>query len=251
MQVVFVVVSIAIAFILIEVFKYRSKKREDPNKTWKSVVAKCLEELLIIFVSALVALSMTNYLENSNRKDQIIKVLDVAEEEWQGVLTQVSGGSVHAVSSMTQEGLGEEEKQEKAEYLLKMFAMGCERHVYLDLGDYLFKDSVIDLVDPKIAASIASFEDAVNRSMDAFIAYCEHRDDPEYRIDARDSMIHIGGLLRSLIHYIECEKACLRGQYSAADETQEKYRIPEETEKQYNEFIEYMKKISGYNFDGA
>ena len=84
---VLIIVVAVLASVLVEIFRYRSMKKEDPKTTLGSVLSNGAEQLLIIFLSAIVALYIANSSEEKKMKDQIIKVLDVVQSEMEGKLS--------------------------------------------------------------------------------------------------------------------------------------------------------------------
>ena len=232
MSVALVIIIAVTATVSVEIFKYLSEKKENPKVTKGSVVANGAEQLLIVFLSAIVAIFLANGHENRSRDEQIIKILDVAQGE---LKTQLS--SFTAAAERGNRNTSSDEQFVSATMLYNAVNDDASN---INLTDFLFSESAIVRIDPQIAAKIAYFEKYYIKYSDE---YLNHMRNHETRCGNKNQIYDIVRYNVSMISLIEAEKSYLMGKPIYKGEGNVTAYLSNEDAEQYNKFLNEMKTL--------
>ncbi len=227
-----VVLSCAIATVLLTAFKYRSEKKKSLQRTWKSVFAEVVTQILTVLLSALIALTVNSYAENKKKDLHIIRFLEIAEDELSKELDYFSSDKDISLQGDIYSGL----------------IVGSYNKRNLKLTDILFSDRFIDRIDVAASSQISVLEFQYEDSTALLQQYLGKEADESGRKPDHDLILQLAeDVVRynvALIDQIECEKTYLMGRkYEKSGDDITKH-IPEDVRKKYDAFREWIKAVS-------
>ena len=230
-------VALVIAFAVVlttgvEVFKYFSEKKADPHTSKTKIIANGAEQLLIVFLSALVAMYLANDFENRKKDEQIVRILDVAEEELVRQLECYSRAADKEARSR---------ETDQRRYFEDTFYDGMDRTFRnISLTEVLYSDSVVVRIDPDIAYNIAYLERKYNKAIEDFQHYYETKEDA----DSAKEYAYLAGYYNGhLISLVESQKAALTGKpvYSRGDKNAK--FLPDKAQSLFEKFLSGMQSM--------
>ena len=233
-----IIIAVVIASVLVEIFRYRSLKKEEPKNTWKGVISNGLEQLLIVFLSALCALWFTNLSEDQKMNNQIIKVLDFVQEDLNDRLEWYTNYAKEIDADGGEESVYDIKHNAYVNDMVEYFRIGCSLNHNIKLKDFLFNDSVLIRIDPGIASSISEQEDFLLRHEEIFLNWS--RDDSDSIHTPKQQMSRIVNGTITLIAYIECEKNYLQGKSVPKDIVEQINNIPANSLEKKQLFYKYF-----------
>ena len=234
-----IVLTSVIATVLITTFKYRSEKKKEPNKTWKTVFADFAVQLLTVFLSALIALTVNSYAENKKKDQHLIRFLDVAEKELAKELDYYSSDADISLRGDIYSGL----------------IAGSYSKRNIKLSDILYSDRFIERVDADIASQISAYEIQYEDSRELLQQYLSGDADESGRKADHEMIVFLAedavNCNVALIDLIECEKMSLSGRkYELSGDDFTKH-IPEDIRKKYDTFRNWIKTVNADSPDAG
>ena len=140
-SIVWLVTSVA-ATAGIEIVRYRYKKKENGTYPVGKMIAKVLEQAVIILLSAIFALNITNTSEENRIKQQAAGIMRASSNELADVIETVWAGTQY----------------EDKTYLKQMVKDITISKRALDMRDIMFSDSIIIYLEPNMIGNISKFE---------------------------------------------------------------------------------------------
>lgn len=201
-------------------------KQEEGKTSRGKIVAEALEQAIIIFLSAVVALWLTNLSENIKIKDQTKKVLYESAREMERVIRNVATGATDEDS------------------FVGMLYTTLNYDRTLDMRDFMYNESIFINLDPILASGITRFEANYERAFNRLKYLLDNPDEIESWNDifttAEDLVINahvLVGSIRQQAAYLDGRKKM--DSTSLYDEDM----IPAETMERIDIIIDYIHEI--------
>lgn len=227
--IVSMIVSV-VAGVGVEIWRYRSEKKENEKLPRGKIISDALEQALIIFLSAVFALWITNLSETGKIKNQTKAILSASEDELESVIYAVSGGA--AFGDQT--------------FIGQLYTLVNYERV-LDLRDIMFNESIFIHLDPVLAANISRFEANHERFFQELIPLLEEPDETTDGVYNLDRIYYCTSDLisnaRALIGMINQEIAYIDGKPNKTDSLYEPQMIPTDIEEKCDLIFQYLQTV--------
>ena len=203
------------------------------------------EQLLIIFLSALVALFLANHYEERNTKEQITQVLDVAEEQVTDRLSFYHENVMAVLSDKDKDDF-EANGSLYAEYMINLSNTAFSYYkLDVDLSAFLLDTSVLVHIEPRTASLISIRETKLKNTEEDYFKRINNNE-PTYDT-TKTLLLNQMHHLAWLINYIEYEKKYTAGQTKDGAPTALDY-LPEKSRQDYQDLITILNLFSDEDF---
>ena len=209
-----------VAGVGVEIWRYRALKKEEEKTSKGKIVAEALEQAIIIFLSAIFALWLTNLSENIKIKDQTKKVLYASSDELETTIDMISGGVVFGDQA----------------FIGQLYSLVKYERI-LDMREFMFNESIFMNLDPIIASNITRFEANYEMDFNTLKLLLDNPDEGDngnlilsYAADVANDAYVLLGNIRKQIAYIDGR--------TIRDYTP--LYVPQEIEERYNIILEYI-----------
>lgn len=226
-------IASVVAGIAIEVWRYKSGKKENHQLTRGKIISDALEQALIIFLSAIFALWITNISETNRIKNQTKEILKASENELETVINAIWGGAI----------------MNDQVYLGQLYTLVNYERV-LDLRNIIFSDSVFIHLEPLLAANISRFETNYERDFQTLKTLLDESDGNTDGEPTIGLIYDYSGILAedaiALIGMINQEISYLEGASKKSDGLYDPQMIPKEIQERFDIIIDYLRNNNTY-----